>query len=130
MTVRLPTAPPPRGVSYRDVTIYRPFADEMPIDLVGRGASPDDVRVAKLDGTIVGAYRLARKPQARFEIEALAVYPAFRRVGIGRWLLGHALGIAESRGGRVVDGQGPAWLLAPAGFNRHGSGFRLVLTPE
>ena len=121
--------------SYRDVTVYRPFPGEVPVDLVGADAPLDDVRIAKLDGDsaerrIAGAYRLAQVEADRFEIVALAVYPAYRGVGIGRWLLGHAVGIAESRGGRIVDAKGPAGFLVHAGFERHNCGFRLVLTPE
>ena len=121
--------------SYRDVTVYRPFPGEAPVDIVGADAPLDDVRIAKLNGDaaerrIAGAYRLAPVEADRFEIVALAVYPAYRGVGIGRWLLGHALGIAESRGGRLVDAKGPAGFLVPAGFERHNCGFRIVLTPE
>ena len=118
---------------YRDVTVYRPFPGEVPVDLVGADAPPDDVRIAKLDEPprrIVGAYRLAQVDAARFEIVALTVYPAYRGLGIGRWLLGHALGIAESRGARAVDADGPDGFLLPAGFKRRKCGFRLDLTPE
>ena len=124
-----------KAFSYRDVTVYRPFPGEVPEDIVGTGAALDDVRVAKLDDEdtgrpIVGAYRLARMDVDRFEIVALGVYAAYRRAGVGRWLLGHAIGIAESRGGRIVDAKGPASLLLPAGFERRNCGFRLVLVPE
>ncbi len=116
--------------SFRDVTIYRPFVGEVPSDLVGAGAELNDVRIAKFDGRIVGAYRLAQVAADRFEIAALAVYPDFRGAGIGRWLLGHAIGIAESRGGRVIDATGPERLFLGAGFVPWDHGFRLLLTPE
>ena len=122
MTGRTPTRP--------RATVYRPFPDEMPVDLVGDDAPLDDVRVAKLDGSVVGAYRLARVADDRFAIVALAVRAAHRGVGIGRWLLGHAIGIAESRGGRTVEACGPAGFLVPMGFVASGARFRLDLTPE
>ena len=103
---------------------------EVPSDLVGDGAELNDVRVAKFDDRVVGAYRLAKVGADRFEIAALAVYPDFRGVGIGRWLLGHAIGIAESRGGRVIDATGPERFFLAAGFIPQDRGFRLLLTPE
>ena len=123
------------AISVADVTVYRPFPGEVPADLVGADAPLDDVRIAKVDGhgsksRIAGAYRLVEVDAGWFAIRALGVYPAFRGAGIGRWLLGHAIGIAESRGARVVDAEGPRGFLEPAGFTQHGGGFRLVLTPE
>jgi hypothetical protein len=50
---------------------------------------------------------------------------------VGRWLLGHAIGIAESRGGRVVDAPDAAGeFFLGAGFVREDGRFRLRLTPE
>ena len=117
------------------VTVYRPFPGEVPCDLVGADAPLDDVRVAKVDedgskSRVVGAYRLAQVDAERFEIRALGVYPAFRGAGIGRWLLGHAIGIAESRGARVIDAEGPPGFLLPVGFAPREGAYRLVLTPE
>ena len=127
-------------VSVTGVTVYRPFPGEVPVDLVGADAPLDDVRVAKVDGhgskshgsksRIVGAYRLVKVDAERFAIGALGVYPAFRGAGIGRWLLGHAIGIAESRGARIIDADGPPGFLEPVGFRPYAGGFRLVLTPE
>ena len=123
------------AISVADVTVYRPFPGEVPSDLVGVDAPLDDVRVAKVDGQgsksrVVGAYRLVKVDDERFAIRALGVYPAFRGAGIGRWLLGHAIGIAESRGARIVDAEGPPGFLQPVGFVPRADGFRLVLTPE
>ena len=118
------------AVSVAAVTVYRPFPGEVPDDLVGADAPLDDVRIAKVDGRIVGAYRLVEVGPERFAIGALGVYPAFRGAGIGHWLLGHAIGIAESRGARVVDAEGPPGFLQPVGFTPRAGGFRLVLTPE
>ena len=118
------------GLSLAAVTVYRPFPEEVPGDLVGADAPLDDVRVAKLDDRVVGAYRLVKVDHERFAIGALGVYPAFQGAGIGRWLLGHAIGIAESRGARIVDAEGPRGFLEPVGFTPRAGGFRLVLTPE
>ena len=118
------------AISVADVTVYRPFPGEVPGDLVGADAPLDDVRIAKVDGRVVGAYRLAQVDAERFAIRALGVYPAFRRAGVGRWLLGHAIGIAESRGARIIDAKGPPGFLRPVGFTPQSGGYRLVLTPE
>lgn len=123
------------AIGVADVTVYRPFPAEVPHDLVGADAPLDDVRVAKVDGPgsarrVVGAYRLVQLDAERFAIRALAVYPAYRRAGIGRWLLGHAIGIAESRGARIIEAEGPPGFLQPVGFTPREGGYRLVLTPE
>lgn len=123
------------AIGVADVTVYRPFPGEVPWDLVGADAPLDDVRIAKVDGQgsksrVVGAYRLVQLDAERFAIRALGVYPAYRGVGIGRWLLGHAIGIAESRGARVIDAEGPPGFLQPVGFTPRAGGYRLVLTPE
>lgn len=123
------------AIGVADVTVYRPFPGEVPCDLVGADAPLDDVRIAKVDGhgsksRVVGAYRLVQLDAERIAIRALGVYPAYRGAGIGRWLLGHAIGIAESRGARIIDAKGPAGFLQPVGFTPAAGGYRLVLTPE
>lgn len=128
------------AIGAADVTVYRPSPGEVPRDLVGADAPLDDVRIAKVGGPgseshgspsrVVGAYRLVQLDAETFAIRALGVYPAYRRAGIGRWLLGHAIGIAESRGARVIDAEGPPEFLQPVGFQPRAGGYRLVLTPE
>ncbi len=116
----------------RKVKVYRPFVEDLPEDLVGADAELDDVRVAKLDGVVIGAYRLARVDTHRFEIKALGVYERHRGKGVGRWLLGHALGIVESRGGRVVYAPRHGF-FHHAGFERVRADaelLRLCLSPE
>ena len=123
------------AIGVADVTVYRPFPGEVPCDLVGANAPLDDVRIAKTDAQgsksrVVGAYRLVQVDAERFRIRALGVYPAYRGAGIGRWLLGHAIGIAESRGARIIDATGPPGFLQPVGFTPRKGSYRLVLTPE
>ena len=60
-------------------------------------------RVAKVDDAVVGAYEVERVSALRFRIKALWVDAAFRGKGLGRWLLGHAIGTAESQGGREIE---------------------------
>lgn len=127
------TATPPkrRGLDYRDITIFPPYPDESPTDLLADGDPDDLVRVAKLDGFVIGAYRLAQIDETQFTIKALTVREAYRGRGIGRWMLGHAIGIAELKGARVINAPlAGAAFFARVGFERQGSRLRLNLTPE
>jgi len=128
----LTTDPPQFGAfTYQDITVYPPYAGETPEDLVGEPGNDDLVRVAKLDDRVVGAYRLVRTCETHFEIRALAVRVEHRRRGIGRWLLGHAIGIAELNGARIVEAPLAATgMFAKVGFRPHGPGLRLHLRPE
>jgi len=126
----------------RDLEMYRPWRDEMPWDLlISSGANEealgevlelDLVRVAKLDGRIVGAYGIRPLTPTCFELVALAVADGWRGKAFGRWLLGHAIGLAESRGGReiLVRGRRHAGFLGRFDFEPSGADLRLVLTPE
>ena len=127
------TAAPPkrRDFGYRDLTVFPPLPGETPTDLVGDGDPDDLVRVAKLDGLVIGAYRLAQIAETRFAILAIAVREAYRGRGVGRWMLGHAIGIAELKGARVINAPlAAAEFFANVGFQRQGSQLRLNLTPE
>lgn len=120
------------AVNYRDMRILPPFPHEVPRAIVGAGGDIDDVRVAKLDGKVIGAYRLARTGDSVFQIQALAVCAGHRRQGVGRWLLRHAIGIAELRGGRVISARrgAPAAFWQDSGFTCEDGVLRLRLTPE
>ena len=96
----------------RDFEVYPPFRDELPLDLYGpphlntecRPADPaaEFIRIAKNHQKIFGIYELDRSDKGVFVIRSLIVDQANRRKGIGRWLLGHAIGVAESKGGRQL----------------------------
>jgi N-acetylglutamate synthase-like GNAT family acetyltransferase len=126
----------------RDLQTFRPYRDEMPWELLASAGADEDalrevleldlVRVAKLDGRIVAAYGIRPLAPTCFELVALVVAEGWRGKHFGRWLLGHAIGLAESRGGReiVVRGQRHAAFLARFGFEPDGPDLRLTLTPE
>ena len=118
---------------YRDLRVFEPFAAELPVDIVGPG-NPASVRVAKLDGVVLGGYRLGRLRGVRFALPALGVYAPYRGRGVGRWLLGHALGVAESKGGRCVEahaaGSSLRRFLLRAGFVVEGDSLVFHMTPE
>ncbi len=126
----------------QDVSIFRPYPDEMPWDLLALAdpreervlgyADPDMTRVAKYQQRVVGVYVLKRRSPTVFQLCNLAVAPDCRGSGLGRWLLGHAVGIAESRGGReiLVEGVPLRGLFRRFGFASRGDDLLLVLTPE
>ncbi|MBK81293.1 MAG: hypothetical protein CMQ43_10345 [Gammaproteobacteria bacterium] len=133
----------------RDVSMFRPYPDEVPWELLTEpppaGAGLDDaavaacldanfVRVAKHADRVVGAYALRPVTATRFELVALVVEPGHRRQGLGRWLAGHAIGLAETKGGREVVAR-PAdaaarRFLAGLDFQPDGDALLLTLTPE
>lgn len=137
------------GFSARDAKIYRPYTDEVPWELLEAAGGADNalrevlelnlLRVAKYADQVVGGYGIRPLSPTRFELVALTVANAYRRKGLGRWLLGHAIGLAESRGAReiVVRTQlhqppvrAGSSFLAGVGFSPDGSDLLLTLTPE
>ena len=60
-------------------------------------------RIAWHGDDVVGVYVLAIREPTRFELMNIAVDATHRGKGIGRWVIGHALGLAESKGARIVD---------------------------
>jgi len=126
----------------QDLYIYRPYDEELPRDLLA-AAGVDEralaavlalrlVRVAKLDGVAVGAYGIRPLSSTSYELVLLVVAEDYRRHGFGRWLLGHAIGLAEAKGARqiLVRGQRQAHFLRRAGFEPVGDDQQLELIPE
>ena len=114
--------------SYRQVKIGPPLADEAPQPA---DDGLDVVRVARWQGRVVGGYRLTRVAPLRFGIAALVVCEGFRGWGVGRWLLGHAIGVAESKGARIIDAPCSATgLFRAVGFEAGERGLQLQLAPE
>ena len=127
----------PSGVPFapRDARILRPYPEELPWDLlldadpsrerVERYLGDDYTRIAKYDDRVIGVYALARHAPTVFELMNIAVAEEFRGTGLGRWLLGHAIGLAESKGARVVEvGTGNSSFGALKFYQR--AGFRIV----
>lgn len=108
----------------RDYPVFRPRWDERPEELLGQTFESekelDWVRIAKHDKNVVAAYLIARIDEFNFSIAALAVNEHYRGEGLGHWMLLHALGLIESKGGRIVHakwGSNPP-LLERVGFRR------------
>ena len=117
----------------RKVPVYRAYRDEIPWELLPAGdIDPEWVRVAKLDGEVIGVYAVHPLSRVRFRIDVVAVAPPYRNQGLGSWLLRHAMGVCETKGAReiVADPKPATTICALAGFRREGELLRLRLTPE
>jgi ribosomal protein S18 acetylase RimI-like enzyme len=74
---------------------------------------------------VIGVYALAQLDATTFELMNIAVAADYRGIGLGRWLLGHAIGLSESLGARTIDvGTGNSSLDALRFYQR--AGFRIV----
>ena len=128
----------------QDVEIYRPYADEIPWELLSLteqdeadlldSVDADFIRVAKYQDQAIAAYVIDPESPTLYVLKNLAVDPGWRRRGLGRWLLGHAIGISESKGAReILVRQAPRQargLFERVGFQAEGDDLRLVLMPE
>lgn len=135
----------PTGFRARDVQVLRPYRDEIPWEHLEAGLAGDEaalaaldldyLRIARYQGEFAGFYAITPRSPTRFELLALSVAPAYRRQGLGRWLLGHALGLAETKGGREMIAARPAagqgqGFLRRAGFEPDGDRLCLPFLPE
>ncbi len=102
------------GLNLREVEVFKPYVNEFPEHLLLNEGAEEAVltawqeaqilRVAKRGSSLLGAYAMQRQQLAgggeEFCLLGVVVDPVFRRQGLGRWLTGHAIGVAESKGGR------------------------------
>jgi ribosomal protein S18 acetylase RimI-like enzyme len=119
----------------RDARMLRPYPEEIPWDLlldadpsrarVESYLSDELTRVAKLDDVVIGVYALQRIDATSFELMNIAVAESHQGTGLGGRLLGHAIGLAESKGARVIEvGTGNSSFDALRFYQR--AGFRIV----
>ena len=105
-----------RAIAVRNIEFYRPSPADVPWELLGRGSASHDADYFRsqinLDYTrisnriepaeIIGVYSMRMLDSERFEIVSVAVHEDYEHQLIGRRLLGHALGLAESKAAREV----------------------------
>jgi len=120
----------------RDVSIFRPHANEATseaLHCVLKAPDLELVRVAKWRGQVVAVYQLTQMTETEFALVSIRVEAGYRRRGLGTWMLGHAIGLTEARGGRsieVVFAQGHRF-FERSGFNPRKNGvLRLDVQPE
>ena len=120
----------------REYPIHRPYAHECPEDFFGYELTDEDldwVRVAKHDAVVVAAYHIKPISHDTYQLAGLAVDRNYRRRGIGHWMLAHAIGVIESKGGRTVVAfsRRKIPIFEQVGFERIGATeYRLLLEPE
>lgn len=115
------------ALNLRDIEVFRPYPDELPISLlereslseadIDRWLSAETLRVAKLGTQVWGAYAMDRLDATHFHLHGVIVDTARRKQGLGRWMVGHAIGVAESKGGRHLQSNGRAQLYRRLGFS-------------
>lgn len=126
----------------REVEVFRPYANEVPEDLLWAEDFPPDtverwlaaemVRIAKRGEQVLGIYALDRGDGLTYILHGVVVAPGWRKQGLGRWLVGHAIGVAESKGARHVlfPHRQATRLLVNIGFLADPQGLRFDLIPE
>ena len=126
----------------QDTSIYRPYPDEIPWELLRVADADEDrlidyvdadyMRVAKYADEPVGVYVIRSLTPISYELCNLAIDPGFRNKGLGRWLLGHAIGLAETKGGReiLVRDRPLRGLFRQLGFVAREADLLFTLTPE
>ena len=121
--------------------MFRPYANEVPEGLFfdhfdeGTAAHALDaemIRIAKRNEDILAVYAMDRGDGITYRLHALAVAPPVRKQGLGRWLVGHAIGVAESKGARhvLVEVKQGSRFLKQIGFVDDPRGLRFDLIPE
>ena len=90
----------------RRFPIYRPHWPERPTQLLARDISADSeldwIRIAKDDGAVIAVYEIEQNDTWNFSVLRLRVAESYQNQGLGRWMLLHAVGLIESKGGRIV----------------------------
>ena len=127
------------AINHRQIEMYRAEAADLPKDLAELhrhyGSQADLLRIAKVNEQIVAGYALLSPTQRQgyFGLEWIGVLPDFRRQGVGRWMAGHAMGVAESKSGRRLRTSHiePGKFFQSLGFARTPTdGFTIEFFPE
>ena len=131
------------ALGQRDYEVFRGDPTALPAkmaEIYGAIEPPPDVlRVAKFQQQVIGCYAMhsPQSPDADgkpvpFELGMVMVLDAYQRNGVGRGLVGHASGVAESKGGRElrVPLPGPAKFFEGLGLRQVPGGFHYAMYPE
>lgn len=127
-------------MNMREIEVFKPYANEFPEHLLAEAdeavvtawQAAETLRIAKQREEILGVYAMQRIDSAWFELLGVVVAQPARHQGLGRWLVGHAIGVAESKGGRHlrVRASGGSRLFAAMGFARDARGLYFDMIQE
>ena len=130
------------ALGLRDYEVFRGDPAVLPKDMAATLSSlvrpPDVLRVAKVAECIIGCYAMHERTliddqvSRTFVLAMVMVEPNYQGNGVGRWLVGHAIGVAETKGGRhlVAELAGPAAFFTGLGFLSTAGGYRFDMHPE
>jgi len=129
-------------INLREVDVYRLddpivaesvwYAERFSGECIQRCMNAQLVRVAKRQEEVLGVYSMDPGNGETFQLHGFVVLPQWRKQGLGRWFLGHAIGVAESKGGRhlLCPVRRPKQFLTEVGFVNSDQGQRFDLIPE
>lgn len=122
------------GLNIRELEVFKPYANELPEALleevelndgeVAAWLGAQTLRIAKKGSDVLGVYAMDRVDAVNFHLHGVIVTQRLRKQGLGRWLVGHAIGVAESKGGRHLHthATGGSRMYSRLGFARRGDG--------
>lgn len=100
------------ALGFREIEVFSADPKDLPADLsaiyaqtVAAGTA-QILRVAKLNEVIIACYAMhgplleEGESDTDYVLQMVAVQEQYRHQNVGRWLMGHAIGVAESKGGR------------------------------
>ncbi len=103
------------GINLRDVKIIHADLSKLHADvwklllcadpseaLIRAYLSEEYTRLAVHADRYVGVYVLNQVAPMLFELKNIAIEKSYRGIGLGRRMLGHAIGLAEARGAREI----------------------------
>ncbi len=105
-----------QALAVRNIEFFRPKPEDLPWELLAAGSAQTSLETLRssldLDYTrvasrieppaTIGIYSMRRIDERRFEMLSVAVAEGCEHQMLGRRLLGHALGLAESKAAREV----------------------------
>lgn len=131
-------------IALRDYEVFRGEVAMLPPDMAqvfGRQQpAPEILRVAKLGDQVIGCYAMQQSAapthdaaeMTTFILNMVMVLPSCQRNGVGRWLVGHAIGVAESKGGQRLEARlaGPKNFFVGLGFESSANGYCFAMYQE
>ena len=131
------------ALTHRDYDVFRGDPAALPREMAevyrAMQPPPDLLRVAKIREKVIGCYAMHSPESSHsdekpglFELGMVMVLDTYQHNGVGRWLIGHAIGVAESKGGRelLVPLPAPAGFFQSLGLRQVPGGFLYEMRPE